>query len=148
MATNGSKTAVKQRRKPPKGVPFKPNNPETGEKDDRINRNGRPPANSAELNALIDEIFAEEITDGRNSMSKVRVALNRLLLHKTPAGPIHVFDRRFGKVSDRLDISNSDGSLGANEETVYNRVMARISGRLAVSKSAGAKGHPEGNEPG
>ncbi len=43
---NRSKTAEKQRKNTkkamPKGVPFKANDPTTGERDERINRGGRP----------------------------------------------------------------------------------------------------------
>ena len=80
--------------------------------DPRRNVKGRPPANSEELNTLIDEVFAETLTNDKGRQStKIRDALERLLTHKNPIGTIHLLDRRFGKVSDKIDLSNSDGSL-------------------------------------
>lgn len=80
--------------------------------DDPRRNVGGVPQDQKELNALLDEIFAEEISDDKgNKMQKLRVALNRLLLSKNPSGPIHVLDRRFGKVREQIDLTNSDGSL-------------------------------------
>ena len=100
--------------------------------DPRINRNGRPPANSAELNALIDEIFNEQHTDGKISMAKIRVALNRLLLHKNPAGPIHVLDRRFGKVKDNLDLTT--GGEKIQSEMPVEQVAQRVAQLLEIAR--------------
>lgn len=128
MADESSKTARKQRKVP--GKPFVKGDP-------RINRKGRPPNNSAELNALIDEIFAEQLSDGKTSMAKIRVALNRLLLHKNPAGPIHVLDRRYGKVSERLDLSNSDGTL--KPEMPVAQIAQRVIQLQEIAKQRKAK---------
>lgn len=76
------------------GVPFVKGDP-------RINRKGRPPIpkDQRELNKVLDEIFAEIITDGSGrQLDKLRVALNRLLLGKSPRGVIHLLERRYGKV--------------------------------------------------
>src|SRR5215213_4862216 len=51
--------------------PFKPNNPETGEKDERINRQGRAKSFD-ELRELFQEIANEEITDGKVSKTRLR----------------------------------------------------------------------------
>lgn len=71
--------------------------------DKRINREGRKtPKDVKELNALLDEIFAEEVTDERGrSMGKLRVALNKMLLGKNIAGAIHLLERRYGKVTEK-----------------------------------------------
>jgi hypothetical protein len=50
--------------------PFKPNNPETGEKDERINRAGRAKSFD-ELRALFQEIANEE-TSTKDRRSKIR----------------------------------------------------------------------------
>lgn len=84
------------------GRPFDKNDP-------RINRKGRPhvPKDMRELNALLDEIFAEEIsvTDKGERMTKLRAALNRLLLGKNPSGAIHVLERRYGKIPQAVDVN-------------------------------------------
>jgi hypothetical protein len=79
-----------------------------------INRKGRPPIpkDQRELNAIIDEIFGELIADAKgDKMDKLRVALNRLLLSKSPAGPIHILERRFGKVPQPIVGSGEDGEI-------------------------------------
>lgn len=101
-----------------KATQFKPNNPETGEIDPRINRNGRPPNNSKELNALIDAIFQETITDSKgNKKDKLTIALNRLLLSDRPSGAIHILDRRFGKVSQTIQLT---GGLGGDSGAPFS----------------------------
>lgn len=104
-----SNTAVKQRkgrtRRMPRGRPFRPNDPATGYRDPNINRKGRlMPKSQRELNQVLDEIFAEELQDptSRITMDKLRIALNRMLLSKNVSGPIHLLERRFGKVPDRV----------------------------------------------
>lgn len=79
--------------------------------DPRRNLKGRPPANSEELNKLLDEIFAEEIKDGTINTNKLRVALNRLLLHKNPMGVIHVLERRYGKVPQVIKGEGENGEI-------------------------------------
>jgi len=61
-----SNTAEKQRkpaspRKMPKGKPFKGNDPVTGEKDERINRKGRPKSFD-QLRALGQQLAEETFT--------------------------------------------------------------------------------------
>lgn len=51
--------------------PFKKNNPITGEKDERINRQGRAKSFD-ELRALFQEIANEEITDGKTNKTRLR----------------------------------------------------------------------------
>lgn len=119
MASNTSKAdrkQVKGRRgahlpQVSKATQFKPNNPETGEKDPRINREGRKtPKDVQELNALIDEILNEDAEDTKgNRMQKARVVINRLIMSKSPAGQIHILDRRFGKVPQAVELGGADG---------------------------------------
>lgn len=65
MARKTSNTGKKQRNpniaEAGKSTRFKPNNPETGEKDPRINRNGRPKSFD-QLRSLFQDIASEEIT--------------------------------------------------------------------------------------
>ena len=51
--------------------PFKKNNPTTGEKDERINRQGRA-RSFDELRALFQEIANEEVTDGKQKKTRLR----------------------------------------------------------------------------
>ena len=116
MAVKQHGNSQKKRRGP--GKPFQPNNPETGEKDERINRKGRlVPKDARELNDAIDEMFAEEISDDKgNKMKKFHVALNRMFLSKNVAGPIHILDRRFGKVNDKSVSLNIDLNALTDEQ--------------------------------
>lgn len=50
---------TRQKRKPNKGS-FRPNNPNTGERDERINRSGQN-RKFTELHRLIDKLFAENV---------------------------------------------------------------------------------------
>ncbi len=129
---NASKTVDKQRKVMPKGKPFVKGDP-------RINRNGRPPNNPAELNALLDEIFMEVIEDAKgNRMGKLRVALNKILLGKNPTGTIHLLDRRYGKVQDRVDVTSLGTKIGSDD------VRSEILGKLArIATATGADQAPE-----
>jgi hypothetical protein len=85
--------------------------------DPRRNVKGRPPANSEELNALIDEIFAETLTNDKGRQStKIRDAIERLLSHQNPAGVIHILDRRYGKVKQDVNLLNLNLSELTNEQ--------------------------------
>lgn len=85
-----------------KGKPFTKGDP-------RINRKGRPPVKDAvELNALIDLILSEETTERGRRMDKLSAAINRLLASKHPSGPIHVLDRRFGKIPQPVAVEGND----------------------------------------
>ena len=78
---------------------------------EHINRKGRPPIpkDVKELNEALDKIFAEEITDGSGqTMQKLYVALNRLLLGKNARGVIHLLERRYGKVPQPI-IGGAEG---------------------------------------
>ncbi len=102
---------------------------------EHINRAGRiPPKDVRELNDLIDEILAEEISDSSGQkMQKIRVLLNRLILSKTPVGQIHILDRRFGKVPDKVDLSNTDGRL--KPETLKpSEIAERVAQLLLANK--------------
>lgn len=51
--------------------PFKKDNPETGEKDERINRQGRA-RSFDELRALFQEIANEEVVEGKQKKTRLR----------------------------------------------------------------------------
>jgi phage terminase large subunit len=123
-----SKAAPQQQgKKKVPGIPFKANDPETGEKDERINRKGRlPPKDLVELKDIIDEIFNETIRDSSSGkeMDKLSVALNRLLFSKSPAGAIHILDRRFGKVPQAIEMSNTGGASGSRIASLPAELIA------------------------
>jgi hypothetical protein len=122
-----------------KGKPFKRNDPLTGEKDERINRDGAlKPRSVRDLEKLLDEIFDEELTvtsnDGKpEKMTELKALLKRMLRSKNIGGGIHVLDRRFGKVAEKLDLSNSDGSL--KPETMKpSEIAERVAAMLEQKK--------------
>lgn len=107
---------VKVKKQRGKGVRFKPNNPETGERDERINRKGTlVPKDQRELNLLIDELLSEkaEVKDSGKiiKMQKIRVILNKLMLSKSPAGQIYILDRRYGKLPQAVELSAPEEGL-------------------------------------
>ena len=97
-------TATKQRKPRGKGKPFVAGDP-------RINRKGRPhvPQSEIELRALIGELLDEAGTVRENGqdvrMKKINILLNKLILSKSPVGQIHILDRLFGKVTEKVEHS-------------------------------------------
>ena len=97
-------TATKQRKPRGKGKPFVAG-------DARINRKGRPhvPQSEIELRALISELLDEAGTVRENGqdvrMKKINILLNKLILSKSPVGQIHILDRLFGKVTEKVEHS-------------------------------------------
>lgn len=87
---------------------FRPNNPETGEKDERINRKGRPRTADA-LREMVLDIFNEE---GRTAEGKKVTILRNMLLtmamRGTPADRGELLNRGFGKVADEIVFTPSD----------------------------------------
>lgn len=116
MKKVGSVTAKPQRKPRGRGVPFKPNNPITGERDERINRLGTiKPRSQKELEAMLDQIFDAQIiikdSDGKKyKMSELQSMLMKLARSRNVSGPIHLLERRFGKVKQPIDIGG-DGKI-------------------------------------
>lgn len=51
-----------------------------------------------------------------------------------------------GKFTEKVDLSNSDGSLQPNEDVIYERLLERIQKRLAGDGPEGASGVPANSE--
>ena len=90
-------------KKPPKYAQWKPG--QSG------NPKGRPPNNHEELNALLDSLFQETITDKKEgTRSKLSFALNQLLMSDRLSGTMYVLDRRYGKVAQVLEVNQKSSS--------------------------------------
>lgn len=70
---------------------------------ENINKEGSTPRSVKELNALLDDIFQEEIKMGKGTKKEqaLRIAIRKLLFNGNPNGAIHLLERRYGKVKDR-----------------------------------------------
>jgi hypothetical protein len=120
MARKKSQTAEKKQRQ------VHPNSlknlkPFTGGPDPRRNMNGPTPKDAAELNAMIDDLFAEDVPAAKGQKEKrVKAVIRELLMSKNPSGPIHVLDRRFGKVAQAVDVTSGGekikGYVGINPD--------------------------------
>lgn len=73
--------------------------------DDPRRNAGGVPKDVQELNAKLDELFAEEVTDEKGKkMQKLMFALNRMLLGRNIAGAIHLLERRYGKIPQPMTL--------------------------------------------
>jgi hypothetical protein len=94
--------------KKPRGKPF------TGADDPRRHKTGRPrvPKSAVELNKLIDEIAAEEVENPvtHEQVQRIRAMLRSMMTGKDSRGKVHLLDRRYGKVPDKLEM-NSDNKI-------------------------------------
>ena len=81
--------------------------------DPRINRKGRPrvPKSAAQLNKLLLEIAAEELTNPNNgeSINRLRLMLRGMMTSKQSADKQHILDRLYGKIPQPLEVSGKDG---------------------------------------
>ena len=79
--------------------------------DARINRKGRPrvPKSTLELQKLIDEIAAEEVENPNTGerLPRIRAMLRSMMIGKDTSGKVHILDRRYGKVTDRVDVTTN-----------------------------------------
>ena len=79
--------------------------------DKRINRAGRPrvPKSAIELNKLIDEIAAEDVVNPATGeqVQRLRAMLRSMMTGKDGRGKVHLLDRRYGKVAERVDVNQS-----------------------------------------
>lgn len=113
---NISNTATKQPKKMPKGKPFKKNNPETGEIDERINRSGRP-INFDQLRALGQRLGHElaHKSDGKPILSPEGQAMTttELIMRQMMTDPKQRLDWLFityGKPAERREVTGKDGA--------------------------------------
>lgn len=100
-----------------KGKPFVKDDPEKGVRDTRINRKGQlKPRSQRELEALLDEIFDEDITVQTETgqefvMTRLRHGLLQMLMdNKNVAGKIELLARRYGKIPQPVE-GKLDGEI-------------------------------------
>ena len=83
--------------------------------DPRINHKGRPrvPKNAAELNKLLAQIAAEEITNPNTGeqVRRIDALLRSMFTSKAPADRQYVIDRMFGKIPQATDVTIEDKTI-------------------------------------
>src|SRR5258707_8679104 len=114
MLKNRSNTVAKVRKaigkkKMPKGVPFKKNDKETGEKDERINRKGRPRTADA-LKEMVLDVLDEEVenTTTHQKTRILRAMIAKMALGAAPADHTEILNRGFGKVPEGIAFTYGD----------------------------------------
>jgi len=94
--------------KPVRGKPFVKNDP-------RLNKKGRPrvPKNAHELNKLLAQIAAEEITNPNTGeqVRRIDALLRSMFTSKAPADRQYVVDRMFGKIPQATDVTIEDKTI-------------------------------------
>jgi len=142
-----SNTAEKQRkpaspRKMPKGKPFKGNDPVTGEKDERINRKGRPKSFD-QLRALGQQLAEETFTiagrpvpapDGQ-PMTQVEAIMRQMMNdEKQRLDYLYI---TYGKPSERREVTGKDGAPLGSAALEWNTLGKYLSdGDLIVLEQA------------
>ena len=106
---NGVITAENsQPQKTVRGKPFVKNDP-------RLNKKGRPrvPKNAQELNKLLAQIAAEEITNPNTGeqVRRIDALLRSMFTSKAPADRQYVIDRMFGKIPQATDVTIEDKTI-------------------------------------
>lgn len=150
---NGSETAKNLPKKPRgKGVPFKANNPETGEKDPRINRAGRQlGAGFDELRKMALSIAQEKAVDrdGKPLLSpgKTEMTIGELILRMMAADPKRqeaFLEISHGKAEDIVHhlLSNIDLAILTEEQLARIAAGENIVRVLVTTQSAGGTGTP------
>lgn len=131
-------------KKKPRGKPFRKNNPATGEKDERINRNGKP-ARTAELNATLDKLLHEVITvEVVNEKTKRKRRIKRtqleqklremLILGKFPEISL-LFAYYFGKPADEVNIhADYEDILKQNIDLLTDGQIEKLAGGQVSAK--------------
>ena len=80
---------------------------------EQINKRGRPriPKSAAQLNKLLLEIAAEELTNPNNgeSINRLRLMLRGMMTSKQSADKQHILDRLYGKIPQPVELSGKDG---------------------------------------
>ena len=109
--------------------------------DPRINRKGRPrvPKSVVELQKLIDEVMAEEIVNPTTGerVQRIRAMLRSLTTGKDTSGKVHILDRRYGKVTDRVDLTTGGEKLGKDDSDIRAEILRKLDG-IATATGAGA----------
>lgn len=103
-----------------KTIGFQPNNPATGFKDPKINRQGAriKPRSQKQFEALLDMIFDEEVAiapvvnadgqvEGGRVVTNLEALVKDLISSRDPRGKIELLARRFGKVPDKVNITGN-----------------------------------------
>jgi hypothetical protein len=81
--------------------------------DPRINREGyKPPKNRKEILDLMDRIANEPVpAEAGKLLTKLELALNRILLNKQVSGPTWYIEYRYGKLPEKLDLTSGGKPL-------------------------------------
>lgn len=142
-AKNGSNTVnLQPKKRRGLGKPFTKDDP-------RINRKGYlKPRVQRELEALIDEVFDEEIDvmlrGKKEKITQLKAGLIDLWRNKNIFGRMNLLDRRFGKVTERVDLTSGNEKLELKiEDERFNRAIASLADAIRESVS-GTGGKQDG----
>jgi len=85
--------------------------------DPRINRKGRPrvPKTAKELNKLLLEIAAEEVTNPNTGekVERLRAMLRGMFTGRQSADKVHILDRLYGRIPQSVELTGKDGGAVA-----------------------------------
>ena len=85
--------------------------------DPRINRKGRPrvPKTAKELNKLLLEIAAEEVTNPNTGekVERLRAMLRGMFTGRQSADKVHILDRLYGRIPQPVELTGKDGGAVA-----------------------------------
>jgi hypothetical protein len=108
--------------------------------DPRINRAGRPrvPKSAVELNKLIDEIAAEDVVNPTTGeqVQRIKAMLRSLMTGRDSRGKVHILDRRYGKVAEKVDLT-SNGETLMSPEQIAAKVAVLLAKAEERKKNAG-----------
>jgi hypothetical protein len=108
--------------------------------DKRINRAGRPrvPKSAVELNKLIDEIAAEDVVNPTTGeqVQRIKAMLRSLMTGRDSRGKVHILDRRYGKVAEKVDLT-SNGETLMSPEQIAAKIAVLLAKAQERKKNAG-----------